>query len=121
MTKTNDYLLKINEQSKDKITITHIFTKAIAIALTLNIRYVGRIQFGNFVQEDEVSITVAVDQNSQDLVPVLVRKPHVKSIPEIAAELNEKVLKVKHDKDEDQKNLRKVFGHLPSFLMQPFL
>ena len=43
------------------------------------------------MQEDEIAITVAVDQNARDLVPVTLMTPHLLSIEDIASELNEKV------------------------------
>lgn len=41
-TKTQEYLTKINSSSSDvKITLTHIVTRAVAICLALNKKYVG--------------------------------------------------------------------------------
>lgn len=49
VTKTLAYLKKVNNESKDiKITMTHIFSMAMAWGMAKNRRDVGRLTWGNF-------------------------------------------------------------------------
>lgn len=62
VSKTEEYLKKINKQSNGiKITMTHIFSRAMAFALSKNRREVGRIKWGNFQKAEECGVTVLVD------------------------------------------------------------
>lgn len=49
VTKTLEYLKKLNDMQKDtKITMTHIFSMAMGLALSKSRRDIGRIAWGNF-------------------------------------------------------------------------
>lgn len=77
VTKTLQYIKKLNEQQKDvKITMTHIFSRAIGLAMSKNRRDVGRIKWGNFQQSENIAITILVDYDGgKDLLPVTLAEP----------------------------------------------
>lgn len=124
MTKTLKYLERLNSYITDKdkkITITHIVTKAVAIALYENQKYFGRIGFGTFKAEKEINVTVLVNQNNTDLVPVLSRTPFAKSLSVLAEEFNLKAKRAREDKDEDHSKMKQAIKFLPTFVMGPVL
>jgi len=124
MTKTLSYLNWLNSHISDKekkITITHLVTKATAIALFENSKYFGWIGFGTFKAEKEINITVLVNQKNTDLVPVLAWTPYNKSLEKIAEDLNKRASRAWDDKDEDHSKMKKAIRFLPTFIMGPVL
>lgn len=79
----------------------------------------GRIVFGFFRPLKELGITVLCDQGGKDLVPVTIWNAHEMTLQEIALYLNEKIIKAKQNKDKEFKESTKIFGIVPTFLMQP--
>jgi len=62
----------------------------------------GRIQFGYFKPSKSLGYTILCDQDGgKDLVPITIWDPQTKSLEEIAAFLNAKVLMAKKNTDRD--------------------
>lgn len=57
MTKALKYVKKLNdEQSEHKITVTHLTTKAVAVAISKMRRDIGRIKWGYVIESDLISL-----------------------------------------------------------------
>ena len=119
VTKTQQFLKKVNQQSPDnKITLTHIYTRAMGLAMSKNRREVGRIKWGNFQRAKEIKITVLVDYDGgKDLVPITITEPQKFNIIELAEEINKKVRIVKEKKDKSHNELTSMVKFFPSFLV----
>lgn len=63
-----------NEVKHGKVTLTTVMTMAIGHALNHLRRDIGRIAWGNFVPSKTMGITILVDKNGKDLVPVTVHE-----------------------------------------------
>ena len=55
----------------------------------------------------------------KDLVPVTIWNAHEMSLGEIAEFFNAKVLRAKQNKDKEFNESTKIFGVIPTFIMQP--
>jgi len=86
VTKVQEYLLKINSISKGvKITMTHIFTKALFSAMSRNRRDIGRLSWGYFKKSEKVGITILVDiEGGKDLIPITLWEGQDLSVIELA-------------------------------------
>jgi len=78
----------------------------------------GRIVFGFFKPCKELGITVLCDQGGRDLVPVTIWNAHEMTLQEIALYLNSKVMKAKNNSDKEFKEATKLFGIIPTFVLQ---
>ena len=83
---------KLNDMQKEtKVTLTHIFSKAMMIACYKNRRDIGRIKWGYFQQSKDQGVTILVDyEGGRDLVPVTLWNSHDVSLLDMTRQINEK-------------------------------
>lgn len=72
VTKALPFIKKLNETQKEtKITITHVISKGMAVAIYKMRRDIGRIKWGYFQRAEKLGLSVLVDvDGGKDLVPV---------------------------------------------------
>jgi len=69
VTKAIEYCKKINALGKERITLTHIISQALAYGMYKMKRDIGRIRFGQFITAKEIGVTVLCDvEGGRDLV-----------------------------------------------------
>ncbi len=101
-----------------KLTITHLVTRAVALALraqpdlNTQVRFWGRIEQRQTV---DLFVTVATD-GGKDLSGARLERVDERSLVAIARELAERAGKIRGGKDKDYQKSRSVFSRLPWWL-----
>ena len=117
-----EYIKKLRQETGEKITLTHLITRAIALTLREPIDLNGYISFGRFVPHKTVdlSIIVAID-GGRNLSMVKLKEVDEMSVSEIARQLNQRVTEVRSGKDKDMKQTMSTARWVPWFLLGPLL
>jgi pyruvate/2-oxoglutarate dehydrogenase complex dihydrolipoamide acyltransferase (E2) component len=122
-TNGQDYLKKINENSKIKISETHLVAKAIALTLKRFPDLNGIVRRRKIYLRKTVDIFLQVavaeqDENEKpDLSGVVIESCDEKSLSEIATELKEKSQNVRSKEDERFKSTLNLLKFVPSLLL----
>lgn len=121
-TAAQKYIDEQREATGEKITITHLVGKAIALALRKEPTLNGRIVWGKYVPHDSVNITylVALEEGA-DLAKVKVDDADTKSVADIAAELRSHAGKLRKGQDEDFEKSKGMLRALPTWLLRPLI
>ncbi|MCB9093001.1 MAG: 2-oxo acid dehydrogenase subunit E2 [Halobacteriovoraceae bacterium] len=116
--KALEHIQMLNQSSKNKITITHYFGKAMAKSLEEVPELNSVLRWGKLYKRKELSIffQVATDQNGEDLTGAVVRNINKLSIDEISGSLAPQIKKIRENEEPHFKFLKKVFKHIPGFL-----
>lgn len=106
----------------EKVTITHLVGKAIALGLAKAPTINGRIVWGSYVPFDTVDITflVALD-DGKDLAKVKIANLDKRPTTDIAAELRQRAEKLRKGQDEDFEKSKGLLRALPTFVLRPLL
>lgn len=117
------YVQKLNEEQKEvKITLTHVFSHALAWGLYKVRRDIGRMPLGFFRHNKQIGLTVLCDvEGGSDLVPITLFDIHKGSIIDFARQCNERVGKAKNKQDEGHNKSTASANFLPSCVLQPIL
>ena len=120
---TLDYLERLQRESGQKITLTHFVGRALAEAMKRHPGLNCILRFGRLYPRKSVDIffQVASDQRGDDLSGMTVRQAEQKSLPEIAAEMRQKVERIRKDNDPAFAKMKNLFGFLPGFLAAPLI
>ena len=124
VTELIEYLEKVNNSSngKNKLTLTYACVKAIGIAFTNGISNVGRIAFGSFRGVDQIDIAILADvKKGKDLVPIVIKHPHSKSLQQISEDVYNLASRAKAGKDEVHNKNFMIANYIPSFLLGPII
>ncbi|MCW2503876.1 MAG: 2-oxo acid dehydrogenase acyltransferase [Actinomycetia bacterium] len=82
------YAADLTARSGERVTITHVAARLVALALREVPQFNARVVFGRIRPKDSIDVSLAVDIGSgHDLAPVLVRAADSKTATEIAAEI----------------------------------
>ncbi len=104
--------------SANKITITTLVGKAVAVALTKAPGLNGRIRFGSFIPHPWVNITFLVAlEGGSDLATVVVKDADQKSIDDIAGDLRAGAMKLHKGEDKDFNSTKGLIKLIPSFML----
>jgi pyruvate dehydrogenase E2 component (dihydrolipoamide acetyltransferase) len=106
------------KETGEKLTITHLVGKAVAVALTKAPGLNGRIRFGKFIQHPWVNVTFLVSlEEGSDLAKATVRDADRKSVAEIAADLRAAAGKLHRGEDDAFNKNKGLIRLLPSFAL----
>ncbi len=110
------------KRTGEKVTITHLVGKAIALGLAKAPTINGRIVWGSYVPFDTVDITflVALD-DGKDLAKVKIANLDKRPTTDIAAELRQRADKLRKGQDEDFEKSKGLLRALPTFVLRPLL
>lgn len=116
------YLEKVNRTSANKITVTHLVAKAIALTLQKYPDLNGIIRFKQIYLRESVDIflQVAIEGTSggkPDLSGALIRNCDQKSLEAIAGELKNKSCAVREGDDPQFKSSLNLLKIVPDFLL----
>jgi pyruvate dehydrogenase E2 component (dihydrolipoamide acetyltransferase) len=82
-----EYAAKRSAETGERVTITHVAARAVALALREVPQFNARVAFGRIVPKDSIDVSLAVDiDGGHDLAPVVVRAADTKPSDRIAAE-----------------------------------
>ncbi|MCB9684235.1 MAG: 2-oxo acid dehydrogenase subunit E2 [Alphaproteobacteria bacterium] len=114
------YVDWLRARTGERITITHVVGKAVAMALLEAPGLNGVIRFGRFVPHTGVDIAylVALEEGA-DLAKAKVTDAHRKSVAEICKELGDLARKLHKGEDEQFKKSTGPLKWMPSWLIRP--
>lgn len=123
MTQALAYADSESERSGAKVTPTHIVVRATALALRRHSAANAIVRFNRIYERKQVDIfcQVAIAGDKPDLSGAVIRNADRKKAGDIAAELRDKALAVREDRDEELGKSRKSLDLLPAFLYRPVL
>lgn len=117
-----DYIEKKRSGLGLRVTLTHVVGAAVARAMARAPGLNGRILFGSFIPHRMVDVAFLVAlEDGQNLAKAKVEDADKKPVATIAAELNEKVEKLRAGRDE---NFNKAMGPirlLPTWIIRPIV
>ncbi|HND31785.1 MAG TPA: 2-oxo acid dehydrogenase subunit E2, partial [Myxococcota bacterium] len=110
------------QKGGEKVTITHLVGKAVALALRREPTLNGRIAWGAYVPHETVDISyLVVLEDGSDLAKVKICEADKKSISELAKELRERAGKVRKGQDSEFEKSKGLIRLLPTWLLKPIL
>ena len=117
-----EYIEHIRKETGEKVTITHLVGKAVAMALEEAPSLNGRIVFGGYAPFDSVDVTYLVAlEEGEELAKAKIDNANKKSVVEISQELREKAGRLKQGKDDDFEKSKGLIRALPTWLLRPLL
>ena len=121
-TKLVEYVAHLREKHGEKVTVTHVAGKALALALADAPGLNGRIVFGRFVPHKTVDVTfLVVLGEGADLAKAKVQDADKKSVLEIAQELRGRAERLRAGKDDDFEKSKGLLRVLPTWLIRPIV
>ncbi len=127
MSRALAYLKQKQEESGEKITVTHLVGRCLAQCMR---EYPGSnsiIRMNRFYQRDDVdmffqvAITKGTPGHADDLSGVVIRKCDTKSVVDIARELRSRSRRVRRDEDVEISQAKNNLQAVPPMLLKPVL
>lgn len=118
------YIEAFRQKTGKKLTVTHLVTKAVALALRACPDANAILRFNNIYlrQQVDISILVFMEDNGQlDLSSAKLLRVDQKSLLEIVTELEEHVVKIRAKKDKVLEKTRQSLRRIPAICMNAFL
>jgi pyruvate/2-oxoglutarate dehydrogenase complex dihydrolipoamide acyltransferase (E2) component len=106
-------------EQPEKITITHLVARAVALALRDQPELNAKVRFwGRLEQRETIDVFVTV-ATGKDLSGARIDRADEKSLVELAAAIAERAGRIRSDRDASYKQSRSVFARLPWWLARP--
>ena len=127
MTNALKFIEDVRRATGERVTITHLVTKAIAMAIREYPMLNGVIRWDGFYLRKTIDVFVLAARDHGDinrgggLSGVKVPQADHRSIVEIARHLHQKVPDVVHHKDPELGRTEKVLSYIPDWLLRPVL
>ncbi len=122
MTAALAYLERASQANGEKITVTHLVGKAVALALERTPTLNGRLVFGRFVPHETVDVTYLVAiEDGEDLAKVKVERANEKNLAQIAGELKVGAAKLRRGEDEAFEKGKGLLRILPTWIIRPMI
>lgn len=116
------YVEHLRATTGEKVSVTHLVGKAIALAMAQCPDLNGRILFGAFEPFSTVDITFLVAlEGGKDLAKVKIADLDKRPVKDIAAELRAKAEKLRGGRDPDFEKSKGLLRALPTWLIRPVL
>lgn len=121
-TNLHEVLEELRAEGDEKISVTHFAVKAIGQVFADNPEFNALVIRGKVRKRTTVDVFVQVaikgdSAGGADLSGVKVKDVDKKSVPEIAAELNNRALKVRKGEDADIEQSKRMLDIMPSFVL----
>jgi len=118
MTNGLNFITKYKERTGERLTVTHLVGKAVALTLKSTPSLNGRLLFGRYVPNPTIDVCFLVStDNGKNLAPKTIRETDKKSLSELAAELNKESAKIRSNEDVEFKKNMDLVKILPTFLL----
>lgn len=116
------FIPKFREQTGEKLTVTHLVGKALAMGLAKTPGLNGRIVFGKFIPHETVDICflVALEEGA-DLSRVKISRCDQTSLVSLCQQLRASAEKLRQGKDPDFEKTKGVLRALPTFVIRPLV
>ncbi len=116
------WLEEHRQKTGEKVTVTHLVGKAVALALKKEPTLNGRIAWGSYVPHPTVDIAYLVAmEDGSDLAKVKICDMDQKPLAAIARELRERAGKVRKGQDDAFEKSKGIIRLLPTWLLKPIL
>ena len=116
------YIRELREQNGVHVTLTHLVTRALALAMREPLGLNGVIRRGRFYAHSSVDISVVVaTEAKQNLAALKLVNVDQKSMTDIAQELNKRVNTLRLGQDKTHKQNMSSARLIPWFLLKPML
>jgi pyruvate dehydrogenase E2 component (dihydrolipoamide acetyltransferase) len=117
-----EYAAALSAASGERVTITHVAARAVALALREVPQFNARVAFGRIIRKDSIDVSLAVDiGGGHDLAPVVVRGADTKPVATIAAECAARVGSVRAGGDRGFASSNGWVRAMPWFAVRPAL
>jgi pyruvate/2-oxoglutarate dehydrogenase complex dihydrolipoamide acyltransferase (E2) component len=117
-----EYAARLSEETGERITITHVAGRAVALALRAVPQFNARVVLGRVLPKQQVDVSFAVDiRGGDDLAPVTVRAADTKPVAEIAAETSGGAGRVREGADRPFRTSNRWVRFVPWFALRPAL
>jgi pyruvate dehydrogenase E2 component (dihydrolipoamide acetyltransferase) len=116
------FIEHVRQKTGEKVTVTHLVGKAVALGLAKAPGLNGRIAWGTYYPHATVDIAylVALDDGA-DLAKVKIAQMDQKPVSAVAAELRQRAEKLRQGKDSEFEKSKGMLRALPSWLIRPIL
>ena len=123
MTRPLEFLADVREDWGVKVTVTHLVTKALALAIARHPGTNAKVRFwGKLEQRKSVDIIVLVaGEGGRDLSAHRIAAADQVPLRDIAIELIDAAERIRRDEDAEFKRSRELVEKLPWWFMRPFL
>lgn len=112
----------VRETSGEKVSMTHLVGKAVALALKKAPGLNGRIVFGSYVPFPTVDVTFLVAlEGGADLAKVKIERLDERPVTEVARVLREKAEKLRGGLDAEFEKSKGLLRALPTWVLRPLL
>ncbi len=116
------WIERTRQTTGEKVTITHLVGKAIAMGLAKAPQINGRITLGSYIPFETVDITFLVAlEDGADLAKVKIANLDKRPVTDIAAELRGRSEKLRKGQDEEFEKSKGMLRALPTWLLRPIL
>lgn len=116
------YAARLSADSGVRVTPTHLVGRAVALGMREVPAFNGRVLLGRVVPHEEVHVGFAVDvADGDDLAPVTVRAADTKRTVVLAAEIAERVRRVRARADRDFAVSNRLVHLAPRIALRPLL
>lgn len=114
------YLEHVRATTGEKVTITHLVGKAVAMGLAAAPDLNGRILFGRYLPHDTVDVTWLVAlEDGKNLAKAKVAEVDKRTLAEIAADLRGRAERLRNGKDDDFNKSQGPIRMMPMWLLRP--
>lgn len=122
VTEAQKYLQHVRETTGEKVTMTHLVGKVVAMALKKEPTLNGRIFMGRYIPHQTVDVTylVALEEGA-NLAKVKVDQTDTLSVVEIAQRLKERALRLRDGKDDEFAKSQGPIRMLPTWILRPIV
>lgn len=121
-TKMLSYIEHIRRTTGEKVTVTHLVGKAVALALAKAPGLNGRIVLGRYEPFRAVDVTFLVAlEGGADLAKVKITDLDRRPVTDVARELGRRAEKLRSGQDEEFEKSKGLLRALPTWLLRPLL
>mmetsp|Transcript_6470 Transcript_6470/g.14735 ORF Transcript_6470/g.14735 Transcript_6470/m.14735 type:complete len:318 (+) Transcript_6470:41-994(+) len=118
-TKIPSFLEAQSKATGEKLTVTHLVLKALAVTLRDAVNLRGRLVFSHFVPYPSVDVScLVVMEKTNNLATVTVRNCDKKSLAEIAGQVKGSAKSLRDEKDKDFQKTVKTQASLPVCMLR---
>ena len=114
---------RLRDEWQQKVTVTHLVTKALALAIARHPDTNTKVRFwGKLEQRKTVDIIVLVaGEGGRDLSAHRISGAEKQSLRELTTEINQAAERIRRDEDATFKQSRELMARLPWWVIRPFL
>jgi len=116
------YIDDFRERTGERLTITHLVTKAVALGLREAPGLNGTVRLGSFVPFETVDLSLLVTlDGGRDLAKVKIDRCDEKPLVELCSETRAGASKLRDGKDKEFEKSKPLLRALPTWLLRPLL